>query len=283
MFANAAILQRGSKSAARTRAFTLIELIVVMAIIVALMGLMLPAFNGIKGGSDLTKAAYDIAGLLEQARTYAMAQHTYVFVGIVEVDAAGSESANPQLPASASAGGRVAAMAFASKDGTRGYSLVDPSASWSDGYAKADDGSSQIPGYRLVALTKLQRFENLHLATLLPNPPDGPMHRETVSATGSFSYVMGDNLCTSVTPIAYPLGTALGSGQYAFARVIYFDPQGVARIQGASNTDEISNYIEIDLQPSHGNALPALPSANLGLQAALQIDCMTGSVRIYKP
>lgn len=62
-------------------AFSLIELLVVMGIIAILSSLAIPAFNAIRGGGSLTKAANDISGILEQARAYAMAQNTYVWVG----------------------------------------------------------------------------------------------------------------------------------------------------------------------------------------------------------
>ena len=62
-------------------AFSLIELLVVMGIIAILSSLAIPAFNAIRGGGSLTKAANDVSGILEQARAYAMAQNTYVWVG----------------------------------------------------------------------------------------------------------------------------------------------------------------------------------------------------------
>ena len=62
-------------------AFSLIELLVVMGIIGILSSLAMPAFNAIRGGGSLTKAANDVSGILEQARAYAMAQNTYVWVG----------------------------------------------------------------------------------------------------------------------------------------------------------------------------------------------------------
>jgi prepilin-type N-terminal cleavage/methylation domain-containing protein len=62
-------------------AFSLIELLVVMAIIAILSSLAIPAFNAIRGAGSLTKAANDVSGILEQARAYAMAQNTYVWVG----------------------------------------------------------------------------------------------------------------------------------------------------------------------------------------------------------
>ena len=64
-----------------TSGFTLIELLVVIGIMVLLMALLTPAFTTLKGAGDVTSAAYTIKGVLEQARTYAIANNTYTWVG----------------------------------------------------------------------------------------------------------------------------------------------------------------------------------------------------------
>ena len=262
--------------------YTLVEMLAVLGVILLLLGLLVPAFNSIKGSSDMTAAAYDLAGLLSQARTYAMSNNTYVFVGIAEEDNSRPSTASPQVPATASVGGRVAIMAFAAKDGTRGYSLDGPTTTWANEYNTSDAGATQTPGFRLTALTKLHRFENVHLVAL-PNPTGGNMLRPAVNTAGKPSYQVSDAACAAVTPIAYPLGSALGAGQYNFFKVINFDPRGVARIQAEANYDVIDLYIEVGLQPTHGNAVPAAPAANQGQQAAVQVDCLTGTVRMYRP
>ena len=58
------------------RAFTLVELVVVIGITMLLAALMTPAFTSIKGARDVTSAAYTTKGILDQARTYAMANDT---------------------------------------------------------------------------------------------------------------------------------------------------------------------------------------------------------------
>src|SRR5437763_15208475 len=81
----------------KPKAFTLMELMVVIAIIAILMVLVAPAFTNLKSAGDVTSAVYGIQGLLENARTYAKANHTYVFVGLAEVDASVSSSISPQV------------------------------------------------------------------------------------------------------------------------------------------------------------------------------------------
>src|SRR6266446_3836439 len=72
--------------ARRSFGFTLIELLIVIVIIAVLLVLIAPAFTTIKGGTDVTSAAYTIKGVLETARTYAKANNTYTWVGFFEED-----------------------------------------------------------------------------------------------------------------------------------------------------------------------------------------------------
>src|SRR5207253_8396457 len=95
------------------RAFTLVELVVVIGIMVLLAALMTPAFTFIKGAGDVTSAAYTIKGVLDQARTYAMSNNTYTWVGFYEENVS-TPSTNPATPGI----GRLVVSIVASKDGT---------------------------------------------------------------------------------------------------------------------------------------------------------------------
>src|SRR5256885_2449909 len=96
--------------------FTLLELLIVVGIIGLLLVLIAPAFTYIKGGTDVTSAAYTIKGVLDTARTYAKANNTYTWVGFYEEDVSQS-STNPAT----SGVGRLVMSIAASKDGTMLY------------------------------------------------------------------------------------------------------------------------------------------------------------------
>jgi len=262
----------GMTAISRREAFSLVELLVVVAIIGIVTGFIAPAFTSIKSSNDLTNATTGIAGTLERARAYAMANNLYVYVGIAEVNADVPADTVPQAPATATAGGRVVVATVAARDGTRGYDLTSnlPNPAW----------TSYDNGAWLVSLNKLDVYENIHLASSLGSTPaSGSMARPVVSG----AYSLGDASCQSVTPFSWPLATALHSGQYDFEKVIQFDPQGVARIQTATNQDTIADRMEIDVQLAHGSLIPPVPATPTGAIAAIQIDGMTGAVRVYRP
>jgi prepilin-type N-terminal cleavage/methylation domain-containing protein len=274
---------RGPASEARARrfsGFTLLELLIVVGIIGLLLVLIAPAFTTMKSGSDFTNAIYGIQGVLENARTYAKANNTYVFVGFAEVDSSVDPSASPQVTLGAAPYGRVTVAVVASKDGTRQcqYTTSNQGNDWTGNYSN---------GAHLVAIGKLQRYENLHFLGLnfpswLPSShPGSNMARYQPVA----SYTLGV-VPNSVTPFAWPLGAALNSGQYQFNKVINFDPTGVARIAYTTNADEIVSAMEIDLLPTHGTALSPTPTPfnqDVGNQAAIQIAPMSGEIRVYRP
>lgn len=250
------------KQREHSSAFTLLELLIVVGIIGLLLALVAPAFTSIKGGTDVTSAAYTIKGVLDTARTYAKTNNTYTWIGFTEVAGSQDASISPQAPGT----GRVAIAIVASKDGTRGYDVTNPgllSPAWTN-YNK---------GANLIAIGKLQRLENAHLAGALANT--GNLSRPIIASN---NYIIG-LAPASVTPFDWPLGSALDTGQYSFKKVINFDPQGVARIQYASNTDTISPYTEIDLQQTHGTAID-INNSNV---VAIQVSGVGASVTIYRP
>ena len=251
-------------SLGRADGFTLMELLVVIGIMAIMMGLVIPAINGIKGSGDFDSTVRNLSGVFEQSRAYAMANNTHVFVGIEEVDARQSTTATPQNAATATSGGRVVAVAVASRDGTSGYDSANP---------------GSLAGSSLLLLGKVHRFENLHLLDLnaaAPLPTTGGMVRSEVDPASR----VGNTQCVSLTPFTYPLS---GTAQYTFGVVIEFGPQGNAKIVSQNGTS-LSKALEIGLQPTHQSTLPAPPPDQAtGSHGAIQIDGLTGNIRTYKP
>src|SRR5437660_8821741 len=119
----------------------------VIAIMVVLVALIKPAFTSLKSAGDVTSAAYTIKGVLDQARTYAMANNTYAWVGFYEenTSAPSPTNATPPYPGK----GRVVLAVIASKDGTT--SCQDP----------ASTTSNRIPliANKIVQIGNLVRIE----------------------------------------------------------------------------------------------------------------------------
>ena len=269
---NRRVARRGKKPISpcwQEHAFTLLELLAVIAIMVLVASLAIPAISGSKGAADVNKAVYDVAGTLEQARAYAITNNTYVWVGIAEVD----QSQNSSASAQATGYGRLALAAIASKDGTKIYdeTASDIGTDWA---AKTASGTG------LIQIGKLVRLENTHLADSLGVPTSGKMQRPAVSSP----YRLGNASCASVLSFTYPLGKAASSVQYVFTKVIQFDSQGTAKIIMKSNYDTIIEWMEIGLQQMKGTSPPPTPAnPNVGNHIALQLDGLTGALKIYRP
>jgi type II secretory pathway pseudopilin PulG len=286
----------GLFAARRQPGFTLIEVVVVITIIIAMMVVMGPAITGLKGSSDMNQAAADIAGMVQISRSYAISHNTYVYMGIDEFDASQPEN-GPQIEAGNTKGGRVAMVAIASRDGTRGYS---PYATTMTEVASGDNSwqsnFTSTRGLKFVTISKLKVFENLHLFDYgtLPPPTSGNMARPYVSA----SYLrLGNSSSTSVTPIQYPLGATSGghTAYYKFTKVLQFDPEGLMRIapSGAPTTysaQGVPEWIELAFIQTHGSIVPKTTSMftsgaseSKGNHVCLQIDGMKATARTFRP
>ena len=170
--------------------FTLVELMVVIGVISLLTVLVVPAVSNLKGSGDLTNAAYTISGALEQARSHALGNNTYVWVGFCEEDASQS-STSPATPGI----GRVVISIVASKDGTIIY---DPTS------------LSTIDPTRLTQVGKLTKIPNAHLTTFADGTGTGSTFDTRPPVTYSTARI-GDTTPPSASlrhsniPLALPL------------------------------------------------------------------------------
>jgi prepilin-type N-terminal cleavage/methylation domain-containing protein len=281
-------VQRFNDSTIQPRnAFTLLELLIAVGIIGLLLVLMAPAFTTIKGGTDVAGAIYGVKGLLENARVYAKANHTYVFVGFSEVDSSVDPAVSPQVTTGPAPYGRVALAVVASKDGMRHFQFTtsNQGSDWQSNYANPT--KPEYRGAHLVAVGKLERYENLHFLVDFPSwtPTAHPNSNMARYQPSSATYTIGNAASATVAPFTWPLGSPLNSDyQYRFDKGIYFDPIGVARIATSTNADEIARLMEIDVQPAHGTVVPPVPTnQDVGNHAVIQIAPTSGAIRIYRP
>lgn len=247
-------------------AFTLIELMVVIGIIAVLTTLLVPAFTGLKKADDVTAAAYDIKGVLEQARVYATSRNTYVWIGFFEENV----SASSTVPATAGTG-RVVISVVASRDGTTVY---DPDSSLNP---------DPIDPTRLIQVNKLLKIDNAHLAIFADGdgtsnnfdtrPPVGT----NLARFGNVNALpVGSSAPSTNTkfPFSYPLNGPPPS-QYVFLKTLQINPRGESIV---NSTYAIRRHVEVGLQPTHGTIIDST-SRNL---VAIQVTGVGSDVKLYR-
>jgi prepilin-type N-terminal cleavage/methylation domain-containing protein len=175
-------------------AFTLIELLCVIGIILILIVLVAPAFTSIKSADDLTSDAYTMKGMLESARTYAKANNTYTWIGF-----AGSVGSTVT--------GEVQVAIVASNDGTNLWSA----------------NGSLLPA-SLTQVDKMVTLDNVHIGDIPPGngtsgtefesrPPVDSSHRISTAPNTLYPFTVRDTI---------------------FNKWIQFSPRGEALVDGGA-------------------------------------------------
>jgi Tfp pilus assembly protein FimT len=228
-----------------------------MGIVAMLMLLIAPAFTTIKGGKDVTSAAYTIKGVLDTARTYAKANNTYTWVGFYEENVS-QPSANPATPGT----GRLVMSVVASKNGTKIY---DP------------NNLATIDATQLMQLGKLAKIDNVHLWTHTDTPTGAGETFATRPNVASTYCIGNSSPANSATPFQYPVGNPAPSAQYTFLKALQFSPRGEVRVNNDGNS--VQRAAEIAFEQTHGASVPASVPADV---VAIQVNGFAGDVRVYR-
>lgn len=255
-----------------------------IGIIAVLMVLIVPALTSRKTAGDITNAASAVAEALERARTFAIANNTYSWIGFFEEDVTSTATPHPR----AAGVGRIVISIVASKDGTR---YKDSNVDTSNPHAfypppapsplAATDTNAAV----LTQVGKLTRIENSHLAQLASAVPA----RATVGSDyqlAATEFTLHPSTPTGNPPTAgppvtnpttfnYPLSASSTTADYTFTRIIEFNPRGEA----LKIVDLPTPLMEIGLRPTHGNVVDN-NSANI---VAIQLTGGTGKARSYRP
>jgi prepilin-type N-terminal cleavage/methylation domain-containing protein len=273
----------------REGGFTLLELLIVVSIIGLLMVLIAPAFTYIKGGTDVTSAAYTIKGALDTARTYAKASNTYTWVGFFEEDVSQPSVIPAPNPVCPGCVGRLVMSIVASKDGTNVYGSG----------ATCPGAPVTICPDKLVQVGKLIKIENVHLPLfaigsgtgetfdMRPAIQNDPVGGYNYSRFGELN-AAPPNTAPLTTPhnFQYPVGNSALTPQYTFSKLLQFSPRGESRVNGDSY--DIRRIVEIGLLQTHGTATPAPSGSGTGGSTfdgnvvAVQINGFAGNVKIYR-
>jgi len=245
-------------------AFTLIELLLVISIIVVLMALLVPAFMSGGNAQSVTSAAYLVQQTLDESRAYAVANNTYVWVGFYEQSESQSSNTVPATPGT----GRVVLSTVASKDGTMIYSPPNSLPITSTSMSAS-----------LTQINKLVKIDNIHLQTFTSGSGTGSTFptRPAISGTAAqIGAVVSTGTGTSQAPFLYPLTSTAATAQYTFYTAIQFSPRGEARMNEASHP--LQPVMEVGLQQTHGNTV----DVNNQNVVAVQISGIAGNIKIYR-
>ena len=230
----------------------------VVAIMVMLAALIAPAFTSLKSAGDVTTAAYTIKGVLDQARTYAMANNTYTWVGFYEENTTANTPTNIAPPYSGK--GCVVLATVFSTDGTKIYD-------------ESTDPAAQLPSSRISQIGKLTKIDGAHI-TDIGTPTGG--NSDNLNGRSSLPYGSSFNRVNSET--ANRAQFWFSAQNYTFYKAIRFSPFGEANLLYQGSTYALTPVGEIGMKSTHGDTVDT-NSANV---VAIQFTGIGGNVKIYR-
>jgi prepilin-type N-terminal cleavage/methylation domain-containing protein len=267
---------RPSPPRSEARAFSLVEMLTVIVIVTILMGLAVSSLKR-NPATDVTNAAYQIVKTLELARSYAVANHTYTWVGFFEEDPTKGTATQ-----AASGLGRLVISVVASRDGTCIFNEAAAETT-----ATTTPQVTPLDPARLLLVNKLIKLESIHICT--PGSVNSTFSQRPGALVASKDRV---GLSSSDAPLLftfpYPLS---GTARYTFgirpapsttggsapSGSVMFNPQGEV-ISDAGPVPGVAPCKEIAIQAVRGTT--PIEATNV---AAIDINGITGIATLYRP
>jgi prepilin-type N-terminal cleavage/methylation domain-containing protein len=241
------------------RGFTLIELLTVIVIMLTVSALSITAVHGLFSSTGYDGSLSRIVGILEQARSYAVAQDTYVWVAFYPLDPS-------KLPGNQdSSGDQLYVGVFASSSGSNPLS-------WGNSSPCSIPYTDQSTGAIIFQVSKIQFFKQIRI---WPQGGNDGAYYNIASLPSSFlpTPAASTPIFSVQTPTAVlsaqPVPAATGDSAIA---VVAFTPTGSA-VAGPS----LSSSIGIDFQPMKSSSVA--DTANL---ATIRINGLTGLPSLYR-
>ncbi len=238
----------GKRRKVFTAAFTLVELLAVIAVIVMLLSFTLPLM---RGGNPMTKAGWDIAGVIEQARAYAQSQNTYVWLAFHDGDASGTN--------------RVSVFALASLDGTRSPYTTQGQANTTN----------------VTLIDKVRFFENVsyassnsyatHFSTYGGNPGGTAVTESNITTASDADLLTADMPKNS--------GNSGAKFPLASVKVLLIDPSGSISMP---NSSTMANYFDLRLVPMRGTSVSLADGGAPNDSAIVRIYSLGGRVKVIR-
>jgi prepilin-type N-terminal cleavage/methylation domain-containing protein len=181
-----------SSSHSQKKGFTLVELLTVISIMAVMAAISIPSVFSLTSSGKMNQTTSELGGILEQARQYAAAQNTYVWVTF-----------NTQTTNNIDL---LTVAVVASTDGT------DPTITSS---------TATVPSTGLNLISKIRTFQQVQLKTAGTFPANQVASLPTTPVTGAPNALSGSDTFNVQIP-----GNTTTS---AFTQSIEFTPSGEAR------------------------------------------------------
>jgi Tfp pilus assembly protein FimT len=227
----------------RSRAFTLVELLAVIVIIIVLFSIAVPVVNGLVKTKGLARAVSDVSEIMDLARTEAMAKGTYVWLGFKDNDRNGKS--------------QLLIVAARSVDGTPKLRV------------------SGQTNYRFIS--KVQKVDDI----LFTNSARLTSNVKTMLANAGVTPSAVEVSTISVTPDSMQI--RVESSNVAFTSLITFTPQGEALAVSDPATASPPAPFTTQMLVGLRKTVNGQDIANDVDSAGIVLYGGTGQIRVFRP